>query len=68
MVWVRGKDGHRLYSILKGRIAQVTPCGGGYRSTVWHPRGQSSLTLESSRDAKSWAEQTYRRVVHGDDS
>jgi hypothetical protein len=62
-VWTHKRETFRLYSLIAGKVAEVTRCGNMWRATVWHGKGSSSLTADYSREAKEWAEYRWKQSV-----
>ena len=63
MAWTHRRATFKLYSLLAGKVAQVTRCGNRWRATVWTAKGSSSLTADYSREAKEWAEYYWKMSV-----
>ena len=63
MAWTHKRETFRLYSLIAGKVAEVTRCGNMWRATVWTAKGSSSVVWEYSREAKEWAELFWKQSV-----
>jgi hypothetical protein len=45
-----------LWCALKGKVAEVRPCGNLFRGTTWTRQGTSSSTWDSPQGAQEWCE------------
>lgn len=63
MAWTFRRETFKLYSLIAGKVAQVTRCGNRWRATVWTAKGSSSITADYSMEAKTWAEYHWKKSL-----